>query len=55
MFLKVGELEHPCMDKDFKEIVLKIMSQNQSIIEMNKMLMESLAKPILYMPLDKGD
>jgi len=48
--VKVGELEYIFPNKETNIIILKIIEQNQAIVDMNKTLVESLAKPLFYIP-----
>jgi hypothetical protein len=53
LHIKVGEMENRSMDKNFKELVEKMIDQHDAILEFNKNLIENLAKPALYIPKEK--
>jgi len=44
---------HP--DSNFLEMINKILNQNNEIIKINKILIEKLSSPYIYMPLDPGE
>lgn len=51
--IQAGEIEYIFPDENMKEIILKVINQNQAIIETNKTLIESLAKPLMYIEPEK--
>ena len=53
--IKCGDLEHIFPDEKTSSIILKVMDQNQVVIDTNKMLIEAFAKPLFYLSEEKEE
>jgi len=46
--IKTGDLEYIFPNEETAKIIIKIIEQNQTVLNMNHTIIETLAKPLFY-------